>query len=58
MSTATKVGAYLAGLAVVFAAALGLGNAVGPLGPAGEQDRPVQTDTGHGGMDTDEHTGG
>ena len=51
MTTSTKVGAYLAGLAVVFAAALGIGSVVGPVGPAGEQAPPASTDVDHGGMD-------
>ena len=51
MSTPTKVGAYLAGLAVVFAIAFGIGSVVGPVGPAGEQAPPASTDVDHGGMD-------
>lgn len=58
-STAAKVGAYLGGLAVVFAASLGIGSAVGPVGPAGNQtESPAQDDAGHDGMDTDGDTGG
>lgn len=50
-STVAKVGGYLVGLAVVFAAAFGIGSAVGPIGPAG--DRIDAPDAGHEGMDTD-----
>ncbi|MFC7586475.1 hypothetical protein ACFQYP_24090 [Nonomuraea antimicrobica] len=32
MNTATKLGSYVLGLAVVFGGALGVGNAVGPIG--------------------------
>jgi hypothetical protein len=34
MNTPTKLGAYALGLAAVFGAAAGIGNAVGPVGPA------------------------
>jgi hypothetical protein len=58
VKTPTKVGAYLTGLAVVFAAALGIGSAVGPVGPAGERTPPpVQTDVDHGVMDMDGDAG-
>ena len=58
-STAAKVGAYLVGLAVVFAAALGIGNAVGPVGPAGDRaESPAPDDVGHDGMDMDGGAGG
>ena len=57
MTTPTKLGAYLAGLAVVFAAALGLGSVVGPVGPAGEHS-PAQNDDDHAGMHIDGGTGG
>ena len=51
-STTAKVGAYLVGLAVVFAAALGIGSAVGPVGPAADQtESPAPADVGHDGMD-------
>jgi hypothetical protein len=51
MNTASRLGLYGAGLAVVFAAALGAGNAVGPIGPepgpaglaADRTDRTQQT---------------
>ena len=57
-STAAKVGAYLVGLAVVFAAALGIGTAVGPVGPAGDQtESPARTGVGHDGMEMDGDTG-
>ena len=52
-STAAKVGAYLVGLAVVFAAALGIGNAVGPVGPAADRTEAPAQDAGHDGMDMD-----
>ena len=54
VNTQMKVGAYLVGLAVVFAAAVGLGRAVGPVGPAGDPAQlPAETEIGHGGMDMD-----
>ena len=56
-STAAKVGAYLVGLAVVFAAALGIGNAVGPVGPAGDRTESPAEDAGHDGMDMDGNSG-
>ncbi|GAB4080745.1 hypothetical protein GCU67_04195 [Modestobacter muralis] len=53
MNTPIKVGSYLAGLVAVFAAAVGIGSAVGPLGPAGDQPSPpAQTHISHTGMDT------
>ena len=59
VNDATKIGGYVAALAVVFLAALGIGNAVGPIGQTAEPTQsPTQTETGHGGMDMDEHTGG
>lgn len=59
MNTSTRVGAYLVGLAVVFLAALGVGSAVGPVGPAGDQpQQPAGTEVGHGGMDMDGDAGG
>ena len=58
MNTPAKLGAYLAALAVVFAAAMGLGNAVGPVGPAGDgTSRSVESGTDHGEMDADDGTG-
>ena len=53
MSTAQKLAAYLGVLAVVFAAAFGVGDVVGPTGPAADQSPAVQTGNGHGGMDMD-----
>ena len=44
MSTTGKVAVFLVGLGVVFAAALGIGNAVGPVA-----DEPVAHDDEHGG---------
>ena len=59
VNNATKVGGFLAALAVVFVAALGMGSAVGPIGQTAEPTQPpAQTETGHGGMDMDEGTGG
>jgi hypothetical protein len=59
VKTPTKVGGYLVGLAVVFVAALGVGSAVGPVGPAGDRpQQPAQTEVGHGGMDVDGDAGG
>jgi hypothetical protein len=58
MKTPAKLGAYLAGLAVVFAAALGIGSAVGPVGPAGEGTvSPAQTGVDHGDMTMDGDAG-
>ena len=56
-STAAKLGAYLVGLAVVFAAALGIGSAVGPVGPAGDRTEAPAQDAGHDGMDMNGDTG-
>ena len=53
MSTAQKLAAYMGALAVVFAAAFGLGHVVGPVGPAADQSPAVQMENGHGGMDMD-----
>ena len=54
MNTSMKVGAYLVGLAVVFAAAAGIGGVVGPVGPAGDPaQQPAETEVSHGGMDMD-----
>ena len=56
--TAAKVGAYLVGLGVVFAAARGIGGAVGPVGPTGDQtESPAPGDGGHDGMDMDGDAG-
>lgn len=46
----TKVAVFLVGLGVVFAAALGIGNAVGPVA-----DEPVAHDDEHGAGNSDEH---
>ncbi|CCH87062.1 conserved exported protein of unknown function [Modestobacter italicus] len=58
-STAAKVGAYVVGLAVAFAAAFGIGSAVGPVGPtAGQTESPAPaSDAGHDGMDMNGGTG-
>lgn len=57
-STAAKLGAYLVGLAVVFAAALGIGSAVGAVGPAADRtESPARTDVGRDGMDMSGDTG-
>jgi hypothetical protein len=48
MSTPTKVAVFLVGLGVVFAAALGIGNAVGPVA-----DEPVAHDDEHGSNDSE-----
>jgi hypothetical protein len=53
MNTAGRVGAYLAALAVLFAAAFGLGKVVGPVGSAADHNPAVQTDNGDSGMDGD-----
>ncbi len=49
MNTLTRLGVFVVGLAVVFAAAVGIGNAVGPIGTAGvpTQDTDHQTDMPH-----------
>ncbi len=57
MNTATKLGSYVLGLAVVFGAALGVGKAVGPIGVRPAEDHgamaaPTES-TAHG-----EHSGG
>ena len=53
MNTPIKVSSYLAGLIAVFAAAVAIGSAVGPLRPAGDQPTPpAQTHISHTGMDT------
>ena len=58
MNTPIKVGTYLAGLVVVFAAAAGIGSAVGPVGPAGGQPSPpAQTHVSHTGMDMGSDSG-
>jgi hypothetical protein len=44
MDTAAKLGAYGLGLVAVFGAALGVGNAVGPV----DQAEPAHADAGHG----------
>ncbi|GAA3164352.1 hypothetical protein GCM10010531_15690 [Blastococcus jejuensis] len=48
MNTQTRVAAYLVGLAVVFAAAIGIGGAVGPAGD--RTHSPAQPEVSHGGM--------
>ncbi|KAB8196377.1 hypothetical protein FH608_006380 [Nonomuraea phyllanthi] len=54
MNAATKLGAYVVGLAVVFGGALGVGSAVGEAGPAPAEPRHEAahaTPAGHGGHD-------
>jgi hypothetical protein len=52
MNSTARIGAYLVGLGIVFAAALGVGNAVGPVGPAADRTQPaVTTDVHHGDME-------
>ena len=59
MNTPMKVGAYLTGLAVVFAAAVGIGGVVGPVGPPGDRGQPpAQTEINHGDMDMEGDAGG
>jgi len=50
MSTSTRVAVFVVGLAVVFAAALGIGNAVGPVA-----DEPVTHDDEHVTGGSDDH---
>jgi len=50
MTTPVRVATFVVGLAVVFAAALGIGNAVGPVA-----DEPVSHDEEHVADGTDEH---
>jgi hypothetical protein len=58
MNPTTRIGAYLVGLGIVFAAALGVGNAVGPVGPAADRTQPaVTTDVDHGDMEMDRGAG-
>ena len=62
MNTATRVGAYVADLAVVFGGAVGGavggGNAVGPVGPPGNQPQPTMgTEVGHDDTDADREPG-
>ena len=58
MNTPVKVGTFLASLVAVFAAAAGIGSAVGPVGPdVGQPTAPAQTPVGHTGMDTGDHAG-
>ena len=48
MSTPVRLAAFGLGLVAVFGAAVGVGNAVGPVGPAA----PPAMDAGHGAGDT------
>ena len=66
MNAPTTLAAFALGLAVVFAGAIGVGAAVGPVGPvsgepAGDQDGPERSDTGEHSdtgqpSDTSEHS--
>ncbi|MFI6795951.1 hypothetical protein [Streptosporangium canum] len=47
MNTAAKLGAYLAGLAVIFGGTVGVGKTVGPVSAA-----PVKAEAAHGGHQT------
>ena len=59
MNNATRIGGFLAALAVVFVTALGIGSAVGPIGQtAAPTQPPTSTETGRSGMDMDENAGG
>ena len=51
MNATARIGAYLAGLGVIFTAGLGIGAAVGPVGPAADPPRDVQTNLDHNRMD-------
>ncbi|HYH25286.1 MAG TPA: hypothetical protein VD834_08085, partial [Blastococcus sp.] len=48
MNTPARIAAFALGLIAVFGAAVGVGAAVGPVGPAGV-DAPASTGSGHGG---------
>jgi len=48
MNTPARIAAFALGLTAVFGAAVGVGAAVGPVGPAGV-DAPASTGSGHGG---------
>ena len=43
MSAGARLGAFVAGLAVVFVAAFGLGRAIGPVGPSAPDPDPHGT---------------
>ena len=47
LSPAATLGAYAAGLALVFAAALGVGRAVGPVGATADSGGSTMHGTGH-----------
>ena len=57
MNSATKVGVYALGLAVVFGGAAGIGTAVGPVGGTAEM-ASHEGDAEHTGGRTGSHTGG
>ncbi len=53
-SSTARIGIHLVGLGIVFAAALGIGNAVGPVGPAADRTPPaVTTGVDHGDTEMD-----
>jgi hypothetical protein len=47
MNTPVKLAAFGVGLAAVFGAALGVGAAVGPVGPAVEETTPAEAPPAH-----------
>jgi hypothetical protein len=49
MSSTARIGTHLVGLGIVFAAALGIGNAVEPVGPAADRTQPAVTTGGRRG---------
>ena len=51
MRTPLKLGSYAAGLAVIFAAAVGLGSVAGPSTPTGATDSTSHTNAGHDSAD-------
>ncbi|WP_235036955.1 hypothetical protein [Actinomadura sp. K4S16] len=57
MNSATRLGAYAVGLAVVFGGAAGVGKIVGPVGGTAEM-ASHETGGGHGGAGGGEHGGG
>ena len=49
MSVVLRLGLFVAALAVVFVAAVGVGRATGPVGPVGPAPTPTETHPTHEG---------